>query len=84
MRPVTVRIEQLALKGIRYEDRHAIAQALQERLAHVLSQPGMAERLSRMGDVPYVRAGRVTIASDARPQQVGIEAANGIGRGLSR
>ena len=32
MRRVIVTIDRLTLKGVRYEDRHAVAQGLQEQL----------------------------------------------------
>jgi len=51
MRRVIVTIDRLTLKGVRYEDRHAVAQGLQEQLAALFAEPGMAERLvSRLHD----------------------------------
>ena len=75
---------QSCTKGFRHEDRRAIAQGLQEQLTRLLSQPGMAQRLSQAGNVPRLRVGDVNMAADAKPQQVGIAAANGIGKGLNR
>ena len=83
-RLVTVQIDNLVLKGFRHEDRHAIAQGLQEQLTDILSAPGIGEGLSQTGNIPHLRAGQVNVAADAKPQQVGIAAANGIGKGLSR
>ena len=84
MRRVVVKIENLVLKGFRYEDRHAIAQGLQDQLAQLLSEPGMAKGISAIGTLPRLRAGQIDAVTDATPQQVGIAAANAIGKGLTR
>mgnify|MGYP000715168842 CR=1 FL=1 len=52
MRRVVVNIDRLVLKGIRFEDRHAVAQELQEQLTRLLAAPGMAERIRRTGSAP--------------------------------
>jgi hypothetical protein len=83
-RRVTVQIDSLVLKGFRYEDRHAVAQGVQEELTRLLSEPGMVQRLSGAGHIPHLRVGQVNMAADAKPQQIGIAAANGIGKGLNR
>ncbi|MEK6804808.1 MAG: hypothetical protein AABZ34_19440 [Nitrospirota bacterium] len=84
MRRVMVKIDSLVLKGFRHEDRHAIAQGLQEQLQEMLSEPGMAERLSTMGHIPRLRAGQIEMSTDSKPRHVGIATANGIGKGLNR
>jgi hypothetical protein len=84
VRPIVVTIESLALKGFRYEDRQAIAQALQEQLTHMFSHPRMADRLRGMGDVPRLRIRPINLANLRTPQQVGIAAGREIGRGLGR
>lgn len=83
-RRVTLQIDSLVLKGFRHEDRHAIAQGVQEELTRLLSEPGMVQRLSGTGHIPHLRVGQVNMAADAKPQQVGIAAANGIGKGMGR
>lgn len=83
-RRVTVHIDSLVLKGFRHEDRYALAQGLQEQLTQVFSRPGMAQRLSEAGTIPSLRVRDVSTVADARPQQIGVAAANGIGKGLSR
>lgn len=77
-------IDNLVLKGFRFEDRLAIAQGLQEQLTRLFSEPGMAERLSETGTVPRMGVGPVEMAAEAMPQQLGIGAANAIGKGLNR
>ncbi len=84
MRHVIVNIDRLVLKGFRYEDRHAIAQGLQEQLMRMFSEPGVAQRLSQAGNVSHLHVGQVNTAADAKPRQVGVAAAEGIGKGLSR
>lgn len=84
MRRVIVTIDRLTLKGVRYEDRHAVAQGLQEQLAALFAEPGMAERLVSLGDVPRLRAGPVSVPAEASARQTGTDVANGIGKGLMR
>jgi hypothetical protein len=82
MRQVFVDIESLVLKGFRYEDRGAIAAALQDELGRLLAAPEAAERLVRFGETPRLRVGDVTLAANARAPQVGTETARAIGKGL--
>ena len=84
MRRVIVSIDRLALKGFRYEDRHAIAQGLQEQLTALFSEPGMAERLVGMGDVSRLRVDSISAADKATPRQLGSDAADGIGKVMER
>ena len=83
-RRITVHIDSLVLKGFRHEDRHAIAQGVQEQLTRLFSEPGMAQRLSQTGTIPRLRVGQVDTTADAKPQQIGVAAANGIGKGLGQ
>ena len=83
-RRIRLHIDRLVLKGFRHEDRHAIAQGVQEQLAHLLSEPGTIQRLSSTGSIPRLRVSPVTIPTAAKPQQIGVAAANGIGNGLKR
>jgi hypothetical protein len=83
-RRVVVHIDSLVLNGVPYEDRHAVAQGLQEQLTQLFSQPGVAHRLGETGSIPRLRVGQVHTAAETRPQQVGVAVANGIGNGLNR
>ncbi len=82
MMRVIVNIDRLVLKGVRFEDRHAIAQGLQEQLTRLLSEPGMAERLVNTGDLPMLRIAPVSIPAERGVRQTGMDLADGIGRGL--
>ena len=83
MKRVVVHIENLVLKGFRYEERHAIAAALQEELTRMLATPDATQRITEFGNVPRMRIGNVNIGSNA-PQQVGAETARAVGKGLMR
>ena len=82
MRPVIVHIDSLVLKGFRPEDRHAIAQGLQEQLTSVLSATGIARQLEQVESISQLRAGNINIAADAKPQQIGTAIANRLGKGF--
>lgn len=71
MKRVVVTIDRLVLKGFRYEDRHAIARGLQEQLAQLLSEPGMAERIDAIGSTSRLRLGTVRMSGDMQGQQIG-------------
>jgi hypothetical protein len=81
-RRIIVNVENLVLKGFHPEDRHAIAQGLQDQLTQLLSEPHMAQRLANHGSIPHLRVPPVTTGSNAKPQQIGRAAADGIGKGL--
>ncbi len=83
-RRVIVNIDSLVLKGVRYEDRHAVAQGLQEQLTELFSEPHIVQRLSQTGSIPHLRVGPVAIPAEVKPQQAGQAAADGIGKGLNR
>ena len=83
-RRIRLHIDRLVLKGFRHEDRHAIAQGVQEQLTHLLAEPGMAQRLGSTGSVPRMRVGRVTIPAESKPKQIGKATADGIGKELKR
>ena len=64
-------IERLVLKGVRFEDRHAVAHGLQERLSLLLAEPGMAERIGATGSTSRLRLGQVRVTGDMRGPQIG-------------
>lgn len=84
MKRVVVNIQSLVLKGFRFEDRHAVAQGLQEQLSRLLAEPGMAERLASLGHVARLPAGSVSVAPEVKAQLVGIVTANVIEKRLLR
>ncbi|MCC2641071.1 MAG: uncharacterized protein K0S45_1484 [Nitrospira sp.] len=82
MRRAVVNIDSLVLKGFRYEDRHAIAQGLQEQLTRLLSEPGKAEGISEIGTIPRLPVGSITAEAGDKPQQIGTATAHEIVKGL--
>jgi hypothetical protein len=81
---VMIHIESLVLRGFRHEDRHAIAAGLQAELARLFTEPSSAARLANTGDVSRLKIGNVLLAQGAKPETVGLHAARGIARGLTR
>ena len=82
MRRVIVNIDSLVLKGVRYEDRHTIAAAVEEELTRTLTAPGAMRNLVSLGSVPNLKLGNVNIGAEAKPQQIGAETGRAIGKGL--
>ena len=82
MKQVLVDIENLVLKGFRYEDRHAIAAALQDELVRLLATPETAARLASLGHVPRLNIGSLNVEANQKPSQVGTETGRAIGKGL--
>lgn len=83
MRRVVVHIETLVLKGFRHDDRHAISAGLQEELSRLLVAPAIVQRLAQAGEIPRMQVGNVSITANAKPQRIGIAAAQGISKGLT-
>jgi hypothetical protein len=82
MRRVIVNIDSLVLRGFRYEDRHAIAAAVQEELARALMAPDAAARVAQLESRPQMRIGNVNVEAKAKPHQVGLETGRAVARGL--
>ena len=82
MKRVVVTIDRLVLKGFCYDDRHAIAQGLQEQLAGLLAEPGMVERLGSVGNLPRLEVAPIAAPPKCPPHNLGSKIANGIGEGL--
>lgn len=80
MKRVIVHIDRLVLKGFRREDRLAIAEGLQQELGRVFSAPGADRHLSTLGDIARIRVGGVDIAPGSKPQSIGVQVAQGIGK----
>lgn len=84
MRRVIVNIDRLVLKGFRFEDRHAIAQGLQEQLTQLLSEPGMAEQMGLIRNPSRLRVPPIQVTPEMKSRDIGVAAANGIKTGLPR
>jgi hypothetical protein len=82
MKQVRVDIERLVLKGFRYEDRHAIAAALQDELARLLATPETAARLTNLGHVPHLSVDAFSVEAIPKPRHIGAETGRAIGKGL--
>ncbi len=82
MKRVVVKIDSLVLKGFRYEDRHAIATAVQEEITRALAAPYAAARVAQLGSTPQLRIGNVNVGTNAKPQKVGAATGRAVGKGL--
>lgn len=80
VRRVAVHIDRLVLRGFEHADRHAVAAGLREELSRLFADPDVARRLTAGGDVARLRVGDITVDPGAAPQQVGAQAARGIGQ----
>ena len=84
MKRVVVQIDNLVLKGFRYEDRYAIAAALQDELTRTLAAPEAAQHVASLGSVPRMRLGSVNLGADTKAPQVGAQTGRAVGKGLIR
>ena len=80
MRRVVIHIDRLVLNGFRFEDRHAIAAGLQQELSRLLADPQAVQGLTGLGDISRLQVGRMHIAQSSKPQRVGAQVAQGIGK----
>ena len=80
MRRLVVHIDSLVLKGFHHEDRYAIAAGLQQELSRLLADPQAVEGLTGLGDISRLQVGRMHIAQGLKPQRVGAQVAQGIGK----
>lgn len=82
MKRIVLHIDNLVLKGFRQEDRQGIAAGLQNELGRIFSDPQAARQLMTSGDVTRLRVGNVHIGQNSKPQRVGAQLAQGIGKGI--
>ena len=80
MKRVVIHIDRLVLNGFRFEDRHAIAAGLQQELSRVLAEPQAAQGLTTLGDRSRLQVGSLHIEHGAKPQRIGAQVAQGIGK----
>lgn len=84
MKHVRVHIDRLVLKGFRHEDRHAIAEGLQQELARVFADREAVSLLTTMGSVARLQVGGVQFEQGSKPQRVGEDVAQGIGKEIKK
>lgn len=84
MKRVVVHIDRLVLKGFRREDRHAIAVGLQQELEQVFADREAVSHLRAMGDVSRLQVGGVQIEPGSKPQPIGKNVAQGIGKEIRK
>jgi hypothetical protein len=82
MKRVIVHIDSLVLKGFRHEDRHALAEGLSAELGRLLAAPNASHHLGAQDGVSRLKIGAVHIGQGAKPAAVGVQAAQGIARGI--
>ncbi|MBL0037389.1 MAG: hypothetical protein IPP36_00365 [Nitrosomonadales bacterium] len=82
MKRVVLHIDSLVLKGFRHEDRHGIAEGLQQELTRLFANPQAAQQLAANGDVSQLRLGNISIDQNSKPQRIGSQVAQGIGKGM--
>jgi hypothetical protein len=77
-------IDSLRLKGFRYEDRLEVAEGLKNELARVLSNSGVANRISLPRRVSVLRLGRMQMEAGVGARQVGKRLGGVIGTGIGK
>jgi len=84
MKRIVLHIDRLVLQGFRHEDRHGIAEGLQQELGRLFADPQSAQQLMAGGDLARLRVGSIRIDPGEKPQRVGLQLAQGIGKGMKR
>ena len=84
MKRIVLHIDSLVLKGFPHEDRQGIAEGLQQELVRLFTDPQASQQLTANGDISRLRAGNIKIHQDSKPQHVGLQVAQGIGKGMKR
>ena len=82
MKRVVLHIDSLVLKGFRHEDRHGIAEGLQHELSRLFADPQTTQQLTANSDMSWLRVDSIRIAQNEKPQRVGSQVAQGIGKGM--
>ena len=82
MNRIILHIDKLVLRGFNHEDRQGIAEGLQQELVRMFADPQAAQQLTANGDVSRLRIGSIRIGQNSKPQHVGSQVAQGIGKGM--
>jgi hypothetical protein len=82
MRQIVLHVDELRLRGVRRQDRLAIANSLCRELTQALAAPDAVVRLSGRGAVDRLHVPTVHIADATSPAHLGQAVARGIGREL--
>jgi hypothetical protein len=81
---VNLHIDRLVLRGFNREDRQGIADGIQQELSRLFADPQAAKQLAANGDMARLRIGNVSVGQGARPQRIGAQVAQGIGKGMKK
>jgi len=84
MKHIHLHIDRLVLRGFRPEDRHGVADGLQDELQRMLADPRVARQLAQTNDVSRLKIGAVTVGHGAKPRQVGARVGRSIGGGIKK
>jgi hypothetical protein len=79
---IRLSIDTLVLRGVRPQDRHAVARGLNEELTRLLGQPGVAPRLAQGGSLALLRLPRLHLKSAPTARTLGVQVGRAIGRSL--
>ena len=81
---VRLHIDELVLDGFPPVDRYRIAAAVEAELARLLADQGVPSGLEKGGTIDRLDAGSFGLASDARPDRIGVQVAQAVYGGLTR
>lgn len=84
MMNVRLRIEELVLEGFPPSDRYRIAAAMEAELARLFADQGVPPGLTSGGAAPVLDGGAFEAAPDARPDRIGVQAAQAVYGSLAR
>jgi hypothetical protein len=81
---VRLHIDRLVLEGIdlRSADRSQLQGAIEQELARLIGEHGLAPQLASGGALPSVRAPQIAFAPDAKPAQLGSAIAGAVFGGV--
>lgn len=79
---VEILIDELVLHGFAAGDRYPIAEALEQELARLMREQGVAPALTRPGETERIDAGSFSLAAGSPANAVGVRSAQAVYRGL--
>lgn len=79
MKKVILHIDRLVLNGFENKDRHEIAAGMKQELSRLLANQQAFQGLTNTGEMTRLQVGRTNITPASKPQQVGMQLAQGIG-----
>lgn len=80
---IEIYIDRIVLEGFEYLNAQELSQAIQQHLSTLLTEQGLPQGLSNLGEVNKLNGGQIHLASNPTTGNIGKSIAGGIYQGIT-